>query len=88
MKIDNLKEVLEYAKIDALPEKNNDAKFKLAIGTVKTTAVEESYCILKMLDEKPEVKKMFVGGMKRLDTRKMRVSRIKPLPVISGGIRR
>ena len=63
MKIDNLKEVLEYAKIDALPEKNNDAKFKLAIGTVKTTAVEESYCILKMLDEKPEVKKMFVGGM-------------------------
>lgn len=63
MKIDNLKQVLEYAKIDALPEKNNDVPFKLAIGTVKTTAVEESYCILKMLDGKPEVQKIFVGGM-------------------------
>lgn len=63
MKINNLEEVLKYAQIDALPQKNNDVPFKYAIGTVKTTAVEEAYCILKMIDNKPEVKKMFCGGM-------------------------
>ena len=63
MKINNLQEVLEYARLDSLPEKNNDVLFKYAIGTVKTNAIEESYCILKMLDGKPEVKKIFVGGM-------------------------
>lgn len=63
MKIDNLQEVLEYAKLETLPQKNNDVPFRYAIGTVQTNAVEESYCILKMLDGKPEVKKIFVGGM-------------------------
>ena len=63
MKIDNLQEVLEYARLETLPQKNNDVPFKYAIGTVQTNAVEESYCILKMLDGKKEVKKIFVGGM-------------------------
>ena len=63
MKINNLQEVLEYARLDSLPEKNNDVPFKYAIGTVKTNAIEESFCILKMLEGKPEVKKIFVGGM-------------------------
>ena len=63
MKIDNLQEVLEYARLETLPQKNNDVPFKYAIGTVQTNAVEESYCILKMLDGNPEVKKIFVGGM-------------------------
>lgn len=63
MKIDNLQEVLEYARLETLPQKNNDVPFRYAIGTVQTNAVEESYCILKMLDGKPEVKKIFAGGM-------------------------
>ena len=63
MKIDNLKEVLEYAKLDELPQMNNDVPFKYAIGKVKTTAVEESYCVLNMLNGEPNVKKSFCGGM-------------------------
>ena len=63
MKIDNLKEVLEYAKLEELPQMNNDVPFKYAIGKVKTTAVEESYCVLNMLNGEPNVKKSFCGGM-------------------------
>ena len=63
MKIDNLKQVLEAANLDQLPKRNDNAIFKYAIGLVSTTAADESYCLLNMYEGKPNVRKIFVGGM-------------------------
>lgn len=65
MKVNNLEQVLKECGLEELPQRNDRALFKYAIGLVETSAVSESYCILKMLDEKPCVKQIFVGGMVR-----------------------
>jgi len=63
MKVNNLEKVLEECELTELPKRNDRAVFHRAIGLIETTAISESYCILKMLDGVPTVKKIYVGGM-------------------------
>ena len=63
MKINNLQQVLEEANLTELPKRNDNATFKYAIGLVSTTACDESYCLLNMYENKPNVRKIYIGGL-------------------------
>ena len=63
MKAQNLEEVLKAAGLEELPKRDDNTPFVKAIGLISTTAITETYCILKMLDGKPCVKQIFNGGM-------------------------